>query len=295
MEQLLCMANNLAPQKEKEVTAPSVMYLQLQKGLHRKANVYRCGILCVLDGSITLSYDRFLAETVREGQILLLAPGARCSITATDDTRVILFQTEDLTQICEGLPIEELPIGPIENYGIPLLNIKQPLWTFIDQLLLLFTDGLYITNFMKIKTKELFYLLKAYYTKEELAGFFYPLYSKNAAFAMFVFKNHRYVKTVTEFARLYNCSTSNFDKNFRHAFGTSSYKWMMNRRIDMIYNELQTTQKPLKQIAEETGFASQPQFTDFCKKHLGASPGQLRKSKGIAVDNSEPEASIVKQ
>lgn len=295
MEQLLCMANNLAPQKEKQATASSVMYLELKKGVHRKANVYRCVILCVLNGSITLSYDRFIAENVREGQILLLTPGERCSITATHDTHIILFQTEDLIQTSEGLVIEELPVRQIENYGIPLLNIKQPIRIFIKQLLLLFNDGLYITDFMNLKMKELFYLLKTYYTKEELAGFFYPLYSKNAAFAMFVYKNHRFVKNVTEFARLYNCSISNFDKNFRQTFGTSSYKWMMQRRINMIYNEIQTTQKPLKQIAEDTGFASQPQFTDFCKKHMGVTPGQLRKSKTIAVHNSELQRSIVKQ
>lgn len=56
---------------------------------------------------------------------------------------------------------------------------------------------------------------------------------------------------------------------------------MMKKKVDLVFYQIRTTNKAFKQIAEETGFLSLPQFTDFCKKHLGNSPGKIRKN-GVA-------------
>lgn len=283
MDQLLSEAAHLAPINPKEAQTSSLMYFKHSSGYHRNIRIFRCEVLCVLSGSFTLSYDRFIARRVTKGYILLMAPGSKCSLTIDKDSEILLLRPNDMSDICEKINMEELPIKEnIISYDIPLLKINKPMETFIYQTIKLIADGILYTEFLDIKIKEFFYLINAYYTKEELAAFLYPLYNKSASFAMFVFKNYRYVKTVSEFARLYNCSLSNFDKNFREAFGTSSYKWMMKRKIDLIFHELKTTNKPLKEVAEDTGFASQSQFTDFCKKHLGASPGQFRKKKVLS-------------
>lgn len=279
MDQLTYEYLKKSPSTAKDITT-SVVYLHLQEGLHREMKVYRCGIVCVLSGKLTLSYDRFIAEPLDNRQLFLLAPGTRCSITAVENTRILLFQTEDIVAINDVLHIEELPVKDLmAEYGMPTIEIKEPIRIFIENLLYFIDRKNVMAEYFELKIRELYHLIRSYYTTEEITTFFYPLYSKNASFAMFILKNYRYVKTVTEFAKLYNCSLSSFDKNFRRAFGISSYKWMMQKRIDLIYHELCSTQKPLKQVAEDTGFSSQPQFTDFCKKHLGASPGQIRKNK----------------
>jgi len=150
-----------------------------------------------------------------------------------------------------------------------------------------YEKGLTDSDYLELKKKELFYLLSGYYTAEELGYFFHPLMSNDSRFMDFVLKNYKKVRTVIEFAALYNCSVSNFEKKFRLTFGVSPYKWMNQRRIDEVYQELIATDKPIGQIAEEQKFLSLPQFTDYCKKHLGYPPGKLRRIVGQLLDNGK--------
>lgn len=284
MEQLLSAAFPLATHSVKEGNPPSVMFLQHNKGYYREVNIHRCEILCVLKGSMVISYENFYNEEINAGTILLLPPGLRGFIRMKEKIDFIVLQPQETGRLCEEIQLEELPVKDEHSSQLPILSVNAQIHAYLKNLQENLIAGVCLPDFFDIKVKEFFYLLKAYYSKEEQAIFFNPLYSRNASFAMFILKNHRYVKTVREFAQLYNCSVSYFDKHFREAFGTSTYKWMLRRKIDFIYHEITTTRKSFKQVAVDSGFGSQPQFTDFCKKHLGNSPGELRRKNEYKIN-----------
>lgn len=279
MDKLFGSAKKKLPVSKNDSELVPVMYLEFDGGLHREIRIFRCEVFIVLSGMIQISYDRFIAEKVSEGNFLLLPPGSRCSFTMDEKVKILHLRVENIEQISSEISpgmLSKMKNGTYADF--PILPLNRPLGKYVDFLLKILADNVDNIHLFRLKVHEFFFLLKAYYTKEQVESFLSSLYKPDSAFAMFVLNNYRYVKTVYEFARLCNCSLSSFDKHFKQVFGISAYKWMMQKKKDYIYYQLKTTNKPLKQVAEETGFSSQPQFTDFCKKHLGASPGVLRKN-----------------
>lgn len=132
---------------------------------------------------------------------------------------------------------------------------------------------------LKTKTAELFYLLACSKAPEALAHFFAPVIFPDYVFSRFVLENYMSVKTVEELARLSHYSFSGFQKQFRKVFGIAPYQWMLMKKTEKVYYEIHKTSKPLKVIAEETGFAGLSQLSDFCRKRFGKSPTAIRKKK----------------
>lgn len=85
------------------------------------------------------------------------------------------------------------------------------------------------------------------------------------------------IKTVREMAREANMSLRSFKNKFNLVFGTSPGRWILQRKMQTVYREIVTSHIPLTVIADKCGFASLSHMSDFCKKHLGKSPSQIRK------------------
>jgi len=252
-----------------------------QKGYMWSYPVSHTQVLFVSEGSFRIAYDSFLDEPVRKGQMLLLYPGMEFKAHTAEGVSFIVLHLHDIVHLCDRIAFSTLAVKGKEfsNSGLPSLEIKPILHTFLELLLETFSTGLRCSNFLELKVREFLFLLRGYYTKKELHRFFHPVLNRDIPFAAFVLDNFRQVRTVTEFATLYSCSLSSFDKKFRNTFGTSSYQWMLSRKADIIYHEIHTTTKTFRLIAEEQGFLSLSQFTDFCKKHLGNAPSKIRHKK----------------
>ncbi|MCC8133450.1 MAG: AraC family transcriptional regulator [Tannerellaceae bacterium] len=130
---------------------------------------------------------------------------------------------------------------------------------------------------LQIKISELFYFFFYSYSPDSLAHFFAPVIFPDYVFPRFVLENYMSVKTVEELARLSHYSFSGFQKQFRKVFGIAPYQWMLMKKTEKVYYEIHKTSKPLKVIAEETGFAGLSQLSDFCRKRFGKSPTAIRK------------------
>lgn len=130
-----------------------------------------------------------------------------------------------------------------------------------------------------MKIKEFFLLLRAYYPKEQIYDFLYPILSRDTAFSEYVRKNWSKYKTVKEIADTLHQTPKQFSKKFKEVFDKPPYKWIKERRATAIYHEICSDNIPLKQIAAKYGFSTIPQFTKFCKTELGRNPGELRRGE----------------
>lgn len=72
-------------------------------------------------------------------------------------------------------------------------------------------------------------------------------------------------------------SKSRFCYKFREFTGTSFMEYVYNVRTAQVHRLLLQTDKPLCEIAEETGFSSTAHMTRIFKKAYGMSPGNFRK------------------
>ncbi|UVI33009.1 helix-turn-helix transcriptional regulator [Paenibacillus spongiae] len=82
--------------------------------------------------------------------------------------------------------------------------------------------------------------------------------------------------TLDDVARAAQMSKSHLLKCFRHVYRLSPIKYVMKQRIERAKIELLYTNKPIKTIADETGFASIHSFYHSFQREVGTSPGAYR-------------------
>jgi len=277
MEELLYSTEHLSCSTNVQGATPIIELINFANAHRWQGRTTSKEIVFVLEGNFHISYDFFLDLHVPTGNMLLLPPGCLFTARTGEGVYLLVMRLSEAIYFCDKYYLEDLiPQDSLPQGIVHLLEIKPMVASLLSFLVETMNSGLTCKHFMELKTKEFFFFLKNYYTKEELSAFFRPLLNADAQFAEFVLGNYHHVKTVNQFAALCSCSLSNFDKKFRRTFGTSAYQWMMQKRNERVFHEINTTNKPFLQIAEEQGFSSNSQFTDYCKKHLGAAPGKIR-------------------
>jgi len=255
-----------------------VEYLSYTDEYAREELLPHCELFFVLSGNLFISYDRFLDCQVEAGKAFLLPTGCCFKMQIEKGTSLMLFRFEEIITFCGRASLRDLlcnSSNPVSD--LYLLEVKPPIKSYLFFLKDILDKGGLTDHYFEIKTEELFHLLRGYYSNEELSLFLEPLVSEDVSFSNFVLTNYRKVKTVKEFSSLYTTSLSSFERKFKQVFGISPYQWMKDKKVQLVYHELNATDKPIKQIAEEQNFLSLPQFNDFCKKHLGFPPGKIRK------------------
>jgi len=256
----------------------SIDYVHLKAGQKKEETLSSTEIIFVTEGEYFLSYDHFVDQKIPAGKILLLPPGCHFTLRTENHASAFVYRIKEAIRFCERYSINTITSKKDNpDKELHFLDAKPVIKKYISFMKGCMEGGLKHEEYLKLKTEELLYLLRSYYSSEELEMFFQPLLSSDVQFHQFVLRYYREVKTVKEFAELNNCSVSNFDKKFKGAFGTSAYQWMQQKKVNLLYHEINATNKPLRQIAKEQRFLSLPQFNDYCKKHFGYPPGKMRR------------------
>lgn len=235
-------------------------------------------IVFIIEGCLSISYGDITDKKVQSGQMFILRQGYHYSAYAEENIFLMIFRINSQVNLCDRFSIQQLYAEGIKaRDDLNALDINDQLsdflkWTFIN-----ISNGLRCTHFLDIKRQELFFLLRAYYSKEDLALFFSPLLNNDQIFSNFVYENHYKVKNIQQLVSLSNYSVSAFNKRFKKSFGISPYRWMKEERAKRIFHEINNYTKNFKVISEEYGFSSLSQFNDFCKVHFGLTPGEIRK------------------
>lgn len=237
-------------------------------------------IIFVLSGELVFSFGEFENRVISQGKVMVLPAGNNFEATAKQNTSILIFRIRAKLELCDAYSIEKLKDDFHESdefKDIGYLDVDERLTGYLVSVTTYIKDGLRCYYLFLIKLKELFFLLRAYYPKDELYHFFYPIISNDTTFSDLVLKNHHKAKTVHELANLVNYSLSGFQKKFKKVFGVPAYQWMNEQRSKSILHEINTNKKSFKEISFEYGFSSPSHFNDFCKINFGDTPGKIRK------------------
>ncbi len=171
------------------------------------------------------------------------------------------------------------PTKPImtksDLYTLPIIKIIQCYLNIIRACLI--TDKEISYRYREMKLYELAVLIKNNYSPESSERMFHTILDVDHAFIDFVTSNFMNVKSVEEFASLYNISLSAFYKQFRKNFKQSPYSWMKTQKTIHIKYMINDTHMTLTEISDMFGFSSLSQFSTFCKTNLGQTPSTIRK------------------
>ena len=222
-----------------------------------------------------------------KGQILFLPSAGHYSLYTPSGTTLVVFRIEGTTQLCDSFSMEQLyktqtkatdsHIPQTRGFGV--LEIHTRIWNFLDEITERLADGIKDNIYFDLKIREFFFLLGAYYTTQEVAGFLYLILSDDTAFSEYVRLYRHKFRNVEEMADSMHMTPRQFSARFKKAFNRTPYKWMKEGKAKLIRQQLTNTQKSVKQIALENGFSDMAQFTKFCKKELGKTPTQLKGDK----------------
>lgn len=241
-------------------------------------------LIYVVKGKVTFSYG--YTNSKKEGaEILLFLPLAtHVNYRIEKDARLLLFQLDDNLQICECFGYEEFETeihqvnsGRNKRSSSAILKPNGIITTYMEGLAYNMKRGINEKAYFEIKIKELLFLLRAFYAREELAAFFSTALYTSTAFPAHILRCHHAYDSVEDLAKAMNYTVSGFSKRFRKSFGTSPSKWMREQKAKRIYREVCIGKLNFKEIADRYNFASTSTFNDFFKLAFGETPGVIRK------------------
>ncbi len=91
--------------------------------------------------------------------------------------------------------------------------------------------------------------------------------------------NFIYNLSLTEFAKISHRSLATFKREFKDVFKISPGKWLIQKRLEYAQLLLNTSSKPVNDIAFETGFENTTHFSRVFKEKFGISPLHFRQQK----------------
>lgn len=237
-------------------------------------------LVFVIEGRFILSYAKHINLSITKGKILFFPPGSHVKVEMLEDAYIIVCRVKGIVQLCDCLPFERLyeEYKDLVGEGFHMLDINERIYDYAEHFVECMEDGLRCSYYFETKQKELFFLLRAYYTKEQLACFFSPLMSKDSRFMNLMYKNYRKVKRVQELADISMYSPSGFKKQFNRVFGISASEWLSNQKAALVFQDLNNSGLSIKELADKYGFSSVSSFSAFCVNKFGISPGKMKKN-----------------
>lgn len=234
-------------------------------------------LLFVLSGSLRLQHGADTLRLVTSKQCVCLARNEQIVATAQDvETRVVVLSLVHRIEFCEQDFFER--ISPAESTipteAAPILSIHPA----IEQLLVSFfavPQLVDCTRYHRMKTTELFMMIKVLYTPTEHAYFFQALVQPRDNFRLFICNNYEKAQGVSELAALAGMSLSVFKRRFAEHFNDSVYHWMMTQKAQKIYSDIRDGEDSTRALMNKYGFRHYTQFSRFCKNYLQATPAQL--------------------
>ncbi|GHT21862.1 transcription regulator [Bacteroidia bacterium] len=242
-------------------------------------------ILFVLKGEVTL-YTETGTYSVTKDVIRFLPANSAYRMVAVADAKIIVNYFEQTVELCNSFSMDKLvPLLSCDTDKEPTLAPNTMLTDFLNTLVIYFDNNANCKLLHEIKQKELFFIFRFFYQGKDLATFLAPIIGDHLTFKKNVLNNYTKITSVKELARSCNCSMSSFIRHFRAAFNEQPLVWLQEQKLAMIMKMLSNHDIPLFKIIDELGFSSASHFTGFCKRYLGMTPSQYRKSATRPTDS----------
>ena len=231
-----------------------------------------------LEGDVDYVIGNFGSKQVANlGEMIFVPKRTNFECMAVKETHFISHIFEKPLSLCDKFAMQSLyPYCKSVKSSKERLPIQKPLRDFLDLLDYYLKIGMMCKHMHNIKQKELFLLMRVFYTKEENAAFFYPIISKNMDFKSIVYDNYQRAKTLQELASLCNLSLATFNRLFNDNFQETPYNWMQKQKAKQIAGYLSNKEILLSDIISKFDFSSAAHFTIFCKKYLNMTPTKYR-------------------
>jgi len=260
-----------------KTTVPSLQVLEANGWATRGLEVTDTTIIFVMDGEIKLSYGEHMNVSLGTGKTILFPPGTNVRVVVEKYAKSIVCNLKEPVRLCDCMSLEKLfNETKTGNDADGILEINQEMHQFLTNFVDYVEKGLKCIYFLELKIREMFFIFRAFYPKDQLAAFFAPLLSADSRFTYFIYQNYRSVNSLQELIARSNYGDSAFKKNFTRLFGVPASEWLREKKATNVYHDLNTSEMAIKEICDKYNFSSVPSLNAFCVRHFGKPPGQIR-------------------
>lgn len=241
-------------------------------------------MLLLLSGTVSLSGNRWPESTLAGRCLSLLPPDTAIALRAVEPCRLVVCRLVEEVKYCNKVETPEIrpsvrpSVRPYESrfYVVPF---KEPVTRFAEGLAMDIAGGLDCEPYLICKITELMFLLKAYYTEDELEDLFRPLAQRPSDFQTRILGLEDEVHTAKEMAGRCHMTEVGFRKRFKAEMGVAPKEYLLQRKKHRLIRDLRSGMKTNYELCEEYGFTSASGFTNFCRMHFGSTPSDLRRKR----------------
>lgn len=244
-----------------------------------KSITEKATLIFLLKGTLHFAIDNEEPKEIQAGQMFLMPGGCEFYAVAKTDVSVVTCFVTPSMALCNQLTLKSLnKYAKLKNAAdsvFAVLSISRLLQQELEQTRDALLTGLLCYHYQHLKRDEIFLMLRAFYTKDELTTLFYPILNDDFNFKAKIMQLYSSSKNVNELIEQSGLPASTFNRRFKTAFHTTPNKWLVQKKKESLLNEIRMTDLPLKEIAEEFNFT--PNYLiKFCKDHFGQTPSELR-------------------
>lgn len=253
-------------------------------------------IIFFISGNIIISMDKSPLKKLVSKQMLFVRANAECSVTALKKTQLIIINTGISIKAEEiffcNRTEKEFYLKKEQLYTCMFLEFCPLISNFIATLKNSIYHNFLEASYIDIKIRELLLLIDYSYSDQQRLNFYLGIYASDKAFFRFILYAYPKAKSVSHLAEMSYYSLAGFQKRFKKVFKMSVSRWLKNRRIADIYNEICADEKTLQQISSQYRFSSLTHFKRFCKINFGAFPEDLNTKSSSQKIHWNPELRI---
>ncbi|NDW08352.1 AraC family transcriptional regulator [Dysgonomonas sp. 520] len=255
-----------------------IEFLQLNDGQSWDLESEENKIILVMEGEIKIRSSNHSEIGITASNMAFYPFQEQIVLKAVKKSEVVSMRFTNESVLCSILSSAATnSTMKLHEDNIQLIPIKNVIYNYIDSIRRYMDKDICDSYLQELKLKEFGYILKHFYSEEQLQCFFQLLPGNDLRFSEEVCSLSLSVRSVRQLAERMNYSYSGFNKRFRRVFNMSAYSWMRNQRAKQVYQDICQTSKSLKEISTNHKFATLSHFNEFCHKNLGNSPSEIRR------------------
>ena len=222
------------------------------------------------------SYDQFLNRVFTAGEILFIPKASIVDGKVIQDAKVVYMAFDVPINPCDKQSLVSLSeTCKMIKYDFQPLKMNQPMTRFLDSLIYYLRNGGSCAHLHEIKQKELFLILRWFYTKEQSAALLHPIIGKSLDFKNFILDNYAQCNKLEELVELSNMCSNVFMRKFKKEFGITAYQWMLKQMCQKIIYKVSQPGVTIKDVMMEIGVDDSTHFNRICKRHFNKTPKEL--------------------
>lgn len=235
------------------------------------------GFIFILDGKVEISSYCSQSHIMERDVMCSLEYGLTYSGTCHLNTKLIVWVFDRAQIACDKFSLFELKKHmPLEKKYFRTLQIRPQLRKFLEGNIYYLENKMYCRHLQDLKQSEWFFLMRAFYEKEQNAMFFAPLLEDKNQFILLIKKNAARVSSVAELADVCNMSTKTLTRNFKKHFKTTPKQWLLLQKKESVKLELLRSGETMERVSHNLGFSSAAHLNLYCKKFFDQNPKQIR-------------------